>query len=222
LCIPAGKVLDDATEGWLELMDGLIATKTGNRPLTDEQRTVLAYVLKSERANQLGRYTLSLTPSNNHFGAISVLKTSKLIELHSASDRFREVYVVCRELATEDGQDELRSLFGDDFDRLDVLAQQTLNMILLAEKFSKAGGLNAKQVTRLLRLRLPEEHRKRGEDEFYRAIRYRIERLSPDKQVLDQGDDSAWNSAPDKMLSMRGVANRPLFRLNRAYQKSML
>ncbi|MFH0877533.1 MAG: hypothetical protein V1863_04845, partial [Candidatus Omnitrophota bacterium] len=222
LCIPAGKVLDEATEGWLELMDGLIASKTSNRPPTDEQRIVLAYLLKSERANRLGRYTLALTPSNNHFGAIDQLKATGLIKLHPASDQFKEVYIVCRELATEDGQDELRTLFGDDFDRLDILGQQTLNMILLAEKFSLAGGLNAKQVMRLLKVRLPEEHRKRGEDEFYRAIRYRIERFSPDKKALEKSDEATWHSTPDKILSVRGVASRPLFRLNRSYQKSMI
>lgn len=222
LCIPSGQILDEGTQAWLDLMDGFIARKAGNRPLTDEQRIVLAYLLKSEQANRLGRYTLALTPSNNHFGAIDKLKTTGLVVLHSASDRFKEVYIVCRELATEDGQDELRALFGEDFDRLDILGQQTLNMILLAEKSSRGGGLNAKQVTRLLKERLPEEHRKRGEDEFYRAIRYRIERNSPDKQSLDQGNEAEWHSTSDKMLSIRGVASRPLFRLNRGYQKNML
>lgn len=222
LCVPAGRLLDEGTEAWLELTDGLIARKTSNRPLTDEQRLVLAYILKSEHANRLGRYTLALTPSNNHFGAIGELKTSGLIGLHSASDRFREVYVVCRELATEDNQTELRTLFGEDFDHLDPLARHTLNMIVLAEKFSRAGGLNAKQVMRLLKTRLPEEYHKRGEDEFYRAIRYRIERLSPDKKVLETPGDAQWHSIPDRMLGILGPANRPLFRLNRGYQHSML
>ena len=221
LCIPSGKVLDESSGAWFDLMDGLIARKTGDRPLTDEQRTVLAYILKSEHANRLGRYTLALTPSNNHFGAISRLKSMGLIELHPASGRFHEVYVVCRELATEDCQDELRTLFGEDFDRLNPLARHTLNMILLAGKFSRAGGLNAKQVTRLLKTRLPEEYGRQGEDEFYRAIRYRIERLAPDKQRLDL-HSADWHAVPDKMLSIRGPSHRPAFRLNRGYQKSML
>ena len=222
LCVPAGKLLDEGTEAWLELTDGLIAQKSDNRPLTDEQRLVLAYILKSEHSNRLGRYTLALTPSNNHFSAIGALKSWGLIELHSASDRFREVYVPCRELATEDNQTELRTLLGEEFDRLDPLARHTLNMIVLAEKFSRAGGLNAKQVMRLLKTRVPDEYNKRGEDEFYRAIRYRVERLSPDKKILDEGNAAQWHSIPDKMLSILGPANRPLFRLNRGYQKSML
>jgi ATP-dependent DNA helicase RecG len=222
LCIPSGKLLDEGTEAWLDVMDGFIARKTDNRPLTDEQRTVLGYVLKSEHANRLGRYTLALTPSNNHFGAIGILKSTGLITLHSASDRFREVYLVCREVATEDHHAELRAIFAEDLDRLDPLARHTLNMIAVAEKFSRAGGLNAKQVMRLLKSRLPEEYQKRGEDEFYRAIRYRVERLAPDKKTLNEAGETQWRSSPDKMLSIFGLPNRPLFRLNRGYQKSML
>jgi len=221
LCIPSGKVLDEASLAWFDLMEGLIGHKSGDRPLTEEQRTVLAYVLKSEHANRLGRYTLALTPSNNHFGAISQLSSMGLVELHPASTPFHEVYVVCRELATEDCQDQLRALFGQDFDRLNPLARHTLNTILLAEKFSRAGGLNAKQVTRLLKTRLPEEYGRQREEEFYRAIRYRVERLAPDKRTIDL-TSTEWHASPDKMLSIRGPSNRPIFRLNRGYQKSML
>jgi hypothetical protein len=94
-------------------------------------------------------------------------------------------------------------------------------MILIAEKFSKEGGLNAKQVSRLLKNRLTEEYKNRGEDEFYRAIRYRIERLAPDKKVLDASSVD-WSSTPEKMLSIRGSSSRPLFRLNRNYKKSII
>ena len=162
LIIPAGKVLDEAVDGWFDLLDGLIARKTSNTPLTSEHRIVLAYLLKSERLNRSGYYTLALTPGNNHFGAISQLRNWGLIDLHPSSDRFKEVYVVCRELATEDATGELRQLFGNDFDALKPMSQQTLNLILLAEKYSRVGGLNAKQVSRLLKHRMPEEHQRRG------------------------------------------------------------
>jgi ATP-dependent DNA helicase RecG len=221
LCIPAGKVLDEEIEGWFDLLDGLIARKTGNAPLTQEDMVVLAYLLKSERLNRNGYYTLALTPANNHFGAISQLRNWGLIELHPCSDRFKEVYVVCRELATEDAAGELRNIFGSEFGELKPMSRQTLNLISLAEKYSHVGGLNAKQVSRLLKYRLPREHQQRGEDEFYRAIRYSIERLAPDKKLLNL-ETQEWHSAADKMLSIRGPSNRPTFRINRNYQKAMI
>lgn len=224
LCIPSGKVLDEAMSEWLDLMDGLMAIKTQDRQLTQEHKMVLAYLLKSERANRRGLYTLALTPSNNHFAAITDLKSWNLIELHTSSDQFREVYVVCRELAQDDYHTELQSLFGADFDRLDEMGRQILNMICIAEKYSRGGGLNAKQAYRLIKDRLPQELQKRGEDEFYRAVRYRVERMSADKRLLDfdhlLGMD--WLSDPNKLLSIRGPANRAIFRLNRDYQKPML
>ena len=221
LCIPAGQVLDESTDGWLDLFDGFIANKTASSPLTPEHRMVLAYFLKGERLNRVGYYTLALTPGNNHFGAITQLRSFGLIELHRCSDRFKEVYVVCRELATEDVSGELRQTFGKDFDELKPLGQQTLNVILLAEKYSQAGGLNAKQVSRLLKHRMPEEHQKRGDDEFYRAVRYCVERLAPEKKSLNL-EDKEWHSMPFKMLSILGPSNRPTFRINRDYQQAML
>ena len=221
LCIPSGKLLDEAMEAWLDLMDGLIASKTGDRALSGEHRIVLAYLLKSERLNRIGRYTLALTPSNNHFGAISELKAWGLALLHPSSNQFHEVYVVCRELAEDDRHSTLRELFGSDYDRLDILGRETLQMIALAASHSKAGGLNAKQVSRLLKTRLPDEYQQRGDDEFYRAIRYRIERNAPAKRTLDLSSPD-WHAVPDRMLSIRGPSNRPTFRLNSSYLQSML
>lgn len=222
LCIPSGMLLDEAMEEWLELMSGLIATKTNDRPLTFEHRMVLAYLLKSERNNRLGRYTLALTPSNNHFEAITNLKSWGLIQLHTASDQFQEVYVVCRELAEDDHYSEIRELVGSELDGMDEMNRMTLNMISIAERHSKHEGLNAKQVYRLIRHRLPEDLRKRGEDEFYRAVRYRIEKMAPDKNERPASGSTDWHSAPDRILSVRGPSNRPTFRLNRGYQKPML
>ena len=221
LCIPAGKLLDESMEAWLDLLGGFIEDKAQGRALSNEEKLVLTYVIKSELANRQGLYTLALTPGNNHFGVIADLKACGLISLHPVSDRFREVYVCAREFVSDDSRGELRAIFAKDFDRLDAFNQQTLNMILLAEKYSKAGGLNAKQVTRLLKHRLPEELHNRGDDEFYRAIRYRIERLAPDKKSLDL-DADRWHSVPESMLSIHGPSNRPLFRVNRSYQSGLL
>ena len=78
------------------------------------------------------------------------------------------------------------------------------------------------RVTRLLKPRVPEEYQRRGEDEFYRAIRHRIEHLAPDKKSLKPAGGVEWHEVSEKMLCLRGPANRPVFRLNRRYQQSML
>ena len=221
LVIPAGRVLDEATEAWLDLLDGTLLRKTSGQPLNAQHKAVLAYLLKSERLNRHGFHTLALGPENNHHEVVAQLRSWGLIEIHPASDRFKQVYVVCRDLAHDDVTGELRRLFGPDFDRLKPISQQTLNVILLAERHSTQGGLNAKQVSRLLRHRLPEEHRHRGDDEFYRAIRYAIERLAPDKKAVDLTSPE-WHATPDKMLRIRGPSNRPTFCIHAGYQPGMI
>ena len=69
---------------------------------------------------------------------------------------------------------------------------------------------------------MPEEYRKRGDDDdFYRAVRYCVEKLAPDKKSLNL-EDKEWHSMPFKMLSILGPSNRPTFRINRDYQQAML
>ena len=171
---------------------------------------VLAYVLKSEQANRLGRYTIALTSDNNHFQVLSDLERWKLIAAHPGSDRYHRIYVGAAELVESDVGAELRSIFGASFDDLDPIYQAILQMVCIAGKHSKAGGLNAKQITRLLGSRLPDGPHRRREDEFYRAIRYRVERLAPDKSREAAEDAQKWIARPDRMLAMRGPASRPV------------
>ncbi len=223
LCIPSGKVLDESMNEWLDLMSGLLVEKSDGRPLTDEHRIVLAYLLKSEKANRLGLYTLALTPGNNHFGAIADLKSWGLISLHPASDQFRQVFVVCRELAHDDHHAELNQIFGGEYLRLDEISRLILNMICAAEKYSTEGGLNAKQAFRLIKTRMPQETAKRGDDEFYRAVRRRVELMAPEKSLLKSArEKSEWIVTPDRVLSMGGTPSKPIFRLNHDFVRPML
>lgn len=222
LVIPSGRVLDESVGAWLDLFDGFIASRTGGAALNDEQRVVLAYVLKSEQANRLGRYTIALTSDNNHFQVLADLERWKLIAAHPESDRYHRIYVAAPELVETDVSAELRELFGASFNELDGIYQSILQMVCIAGKHSKSGGLNAKQITRLLGSRLPDELHRRGEDEFYRAIRYRVAKLAPNK--ADGGTEPApdWITQPDKMLVMKGTASSPVFAVNRGFQKPLL
>lgn len=222
LCIPSGKVLDDFIENRLEIMDGLIASKTRSRPLSRDHRMVLSYLLKSERANRRGLYTLALTPSNNHFGALSDLKAWGLIELHPSSDPFREVYVVCRELANDDLHDELRTIFGEDFDRLDEISRLILNAALLAEKYSIKGGLDWLQIYGFIKEKMPDELRKHGEDVFSDIVSDLVRNMAPPGAVIDSLDltEIPWVARPDRMLARHGTSEWPIYRLNREFKKA--
>jgi ATP-dependent DNA helicase RecG len=219
LCITAGRTLDDETKLWFDLMDGLILKRTGGRALTSEHQTVLAYLMKSELANRRGLYTLALTPGNNHFAVLEDLKSWKLVELHPGSDRFREVFIVCRDLMTRDLTSELRKLYGVDFDTLNALSQALLNAIALAENYSRSGGLNARAAGRVMRILRPAEFKAREEESFFRAVRKATETLAP--ALTEEPDVGKWIQAPDKMLQRQGTSTRPLFRLNREFQKSL-
>ncbi len=226
LCIPRGKVFDETMEAWLQLRDQWISNKTGNRKLTDEHRIVLAYLLKSERLNRIGRFTIALTENNNHANAISDLVAWGLItrhpELADARYHGKRIYIVARELADDDCHAELKTLFGHAFDELDEMARHTLNMVALAERYSSGGGLNAKQVSRLVAPLLPELLKKLGEDEFYRAARRAVEKISPSKKTheatIKAGD---WVREPDRMLSIKGPATKPTYRLNREFDRGL-
>jgi hypothetical protein len=222
LVIPTGRVLDDSMEAWLGLFDGFIARKTGGANLTPEQKVVLAYVIKSEQANRLGRYTIALTPDNNHFQVIAELERIGLLQTHPDSERFHRVYLAASELVETDVAAELRALLGSTYEQADPIYQATLQAVCLADRFSSSSGLNAKQITRLLKSRLTEEYQRRGEDEFYRAIRYRVERLAPDKSHLSKQEQSEWVAQPDHPLKMKGTSSRPIFSLNRNFQPPML
>lgn len=222
LVIPTGRVLDDSMEAWLTLFDGFIARKTGGANLTPEQKVVLAYVIKSEQSNRLGRYTIALTPDNNHFQVIAELERVGLLQIHPDSERFHRVYLAASELVDTDVATELRGLLGSTYEQADPIYQATLQAVCLADRFSSAGGLNAKQITRLLKNKLADEYQRRGEDEFYRAVRYRVERLAPDKSYLSKQEQSEWVAQPDQPLKMKGTSSRPIFSLNRNFQPPML
>ena len=142
---------------------------------------VLAYIIKSERANRHERYTIALTADNNHFGAIADLERWGLIMKHPDCDDFHRVFIAASELVEEDVSPELSALFGSLYTGLDPFYQAIMRIVYLADGFSSAGGLNAKQIYRLLRTRMMDEVRIVGEDEFYRAVRRRVQNLAPQR-----------------------------------------
>ena len=68
LCAGPGYWID-AYGALFQSFDGHIEERLQGNPLTEEQKWVLSYLIKSEWANEKLGYTILLTPDNNHFGS---------------------------------------------------------------------------------------------------------------------------------------------------------
>jgi predicted HTH transcriptional regulator len=147
LYVPKGKVLDSDMEHWLESLSGWIQRRTRGRELSAGEKTVLAYFYKSELLNRNERYTILLTPDNNHFAAISNLEHYGFIKrLPNLDDFVHPIYTVNEELTKEDYYEELRGIFGGSFDGLSKDYKDVLNTIYLFNTYSAKSTVNAKEI----------------------------------------------------------------------------
>ncbi|MBV6442355.1 MAG: hypothetical protein EPGJADBJ_04066 [Saprospiraceae bacterium] len=135
LFIPKGKVLDDIAEMWLDSFDGYIRQKNNGRKLTDEERIVMSYFYKSEKLNREEKFTVLLTPDNNHFSVITNLEEKDLI-FRLPQDSDYPIFLIDKQLHQTDFSDELRAFFGPAYDGLGLEYQDVLNVVWLFTKFS--------------------------------------------------------------------------------------
>jgi ATP-dependent DNA helicase RecG len=141
----AGKLLDERMERLFESSDRHIATRLEGGDLTEDQKLVLSYLIKSEWANEQLGYTILLTPDNNHFAALGSLEKAGLIVKHSMSTAAYPIYVADRVLVQRDYARELRALFGGAFDGLDETAKGALGVVYRHNHFCKVRQVSAKQ-----------------------------------------------------------------------------
>jgi ATP-dependent DNA helicase RecG len=186
LFIPKGKVLDDEAEWWLRSFGGYIFRQTNGRDLSTEQQTVLAYFFKSERLNKIERYTIALTPDNNHFAVIAELEKWKLVYKHPQSPEIYPVYLVDRVLTKFDFIDELRLIYGGAYDNLGIDYKDVLNVIFHFNEFgNNIMDINAAQVGDFLFFR---KHQKvfdvKKYNEYKRKVRRIIEALTKQEYLL--------------------------------------
>ncbi|HKJ42173.1 MAG TPA: RNA-binding domain-containing protein [Sunxiuqinia sp.] len=147
LFIPKGKVLDEEIEWWLKSFGGYIFRRTNGRELSEEQQTVLSYFFKSERLNSQEKYTIALTPDNNHFQVISELEEWGLIQKHIQSPDLYPTYIIDRTLTKFDFTNELRKIYGGAFDSLGIHYKDTLNTIFHFNEYGRnIKDINAAQI----------------------------------------------------------------------------
>ena len=168
----AGKLLNERMKRIFESFNRHISTKLDGGNLTDEQKLVLAYLIKSEWANEQAGYTILLTPDNNHFTALGVLEKAGLISKHALSTAAYPIYVADRVLVRKTYVRELRSVFGEAFDGLDETAKGALDVVYRHNHFCKTGPVSAKQAAFALWYeRSGSQDDIREFDTFYRKVR---------------------------------------------------
>lgn len=179
LFVCTGNLLDKAMERRFDSFDAYFSRRLNGSTLTQSQKLILAYLIKSEWANQQERYTILLTPDNNHYAELRSLEQAGLIEKHPDSPPLYPVYIVNRELIKENYTDELRKLFGDAYDMLKPDYKDSLNAVYRYQNYSRLNAPNAKQIARYLWMQ--QEGRDddiRGFDNFARKIRGIFNRLT--------------------------------------------
>lgn len=198
LYVRAGKLLDDKMERLFLSYDRYIEERLDGNPPTEEQKRVLAYLIKSEWANENVNYTILLTPDNNHYAALRHLEKAGLIQKHPLSTSIYPVYVADRQLMTRNHLPALRQLFGPGFDALDTLSKQTMEVIYRFNHYSKSGHVSAKQVSFTL------WYEQEGSsvnikqfDTFYRRVRNVFNRLESSGFVFKPAGSKGYHLTED-------------------------
>jgi len=204
LVIPKGRILDDEIEWWLRSFSGYIFKKTNGRDLSDEQATVLAYFYKSERLNKLERYTITLTPDNNHFAVIDELLRWGLIFKHQDSPALYPIYLIDRNLSRFDFTNELRQIFGGAYDNIGYDHKDTLSAIYHFNEFGKnIKDINAAQIGDFLYFR---KNQKILDVKQYNEYKRKIRRVI--SSLTNQG------------YLIKSSESRPSYAINKNYQRS--
>ena len=186
LFLNAGPLLGNRIDTLLESFDAYIAGKLAGG-LSDDQKLVLAYLMKAQWADERYRYTILLTPDNNHFEQLLALERVGLIVRHPRSTVTRPVFVVDQALMQSDYRDDLERMFGD-LRSVDPRSRRCLNVLWRYGRFSSAGAATAKKTAFSLWY---EDH---GEiqdikefDRFYRKVRYTFNKLERGDYIVRAG-----------------------------------
>jgi predicted HTH transcriptional regulator len=181
----AGRLLDERMERLFQSFDQRIEDLLQGAAPTEEQKLVLAYLIKSEWANENLGYTILLTPDNNHFSALKGLEKAGLISKHPHSTAAYPIYIADRALVQRDYIKELRALFGNGFDELDVTSKRALSVVYRHNHFSKVKPVSAKQAAFALWFeRGGAEGDIRQFDTFYRKVRNTFNKVAKAGFVL--------------------------------------
>lgn len=178
LFIQRGKVFDEEMNNWLNGFSKYIFQKTSGRELSIEEKTVLAYLYKSEILNNRELYTIILTPDNNHFEVINGLVEVGLIVKLQSSPQLYPTFIVDRVLIKREFSSELRQLLGGAYDDLNNDLKEIIEAIYQHNQYSLVQTISASLIGNYLYLK----HNKnvvdlKVYDAFKRKVRSSINKL---------------------------------------------
>jgi len=200
LFIKKGKLLDERMESLFNAYNGYIKRKLNGQEITDEQKLVLSYFYKSELENKNDRYTILLTKDNNHLSAINSLEDSGLILRNKSSAELYPVYIIDRELFKKDFINELRALFGADYDALPMVSRDILSCIYEFNNYSEVKYPSANMVGNTLWAKAGNANILNGFEDFKRKVRNSISQMEK-RQILIRNE------------------NKPRYELNKSFKR---
>lgn len=208
LYIPKGKVLDEMSVAWLDSFYKYIKQKTNGKDLTDEQKTVLAYFYKSEMLNDVEKYTVNLTPDNNHFDVIRDLEKWNLIKKLPQSSLELLVYSIDPVLKKNDFSKELREIFGGTFDALTNDLKEVLESIFHHNEYGSFVDVSASLIGNYLFFK---KHSSQNIDikalgNFKRKIRNSINKLEKNNFIIRKREGK-----PDYAINKEFERTKSLF-----------
>lgn len=184
LYIRKGRLLDEKMESLITSYAGYIEKKMNGEEITFEQKLVLSYFYKSEIENKNERYTILLTKDNNHLAVINSLEDSGLIFKHPASTELNSVYIIDRELFKKDFINELRGLFGADFDALSKEGRDVLTIIYEFNNYSKDKFPSANIIGNTLWNKAGNANILNGYEDFKRRVRRIVSQMEKREIVI--------------------------------------
>ena len=205
LYIPKGKVLDEKSINWLKSFNKYILKKTKMIELTDEQQVVLAYLYKSEQLNCVEKYTVNLTPDNNHFEVITSLLAWNLIEKLPHSTSELQLFRIDPILKKEDFTEELQTVFDSDYDLLSLSLKNVLQAIYLHNEFSSVNEISANFIGNFLYFKSQKSSGINLKEfgNFKRKVRNEINKLE------------------QKRFIIRKYKGKPNYEINKTYQRPL-
>ena len=187
LVIQSGKLLDNTIENLLSSFSGFIENLTQGEELTVAEKHIIAYLYKSEKENENYRYTILLTPDNNHFEAIKSLEKCGLIYKHPESSAIQPIFILNRELFKENFNIDLIEIFGNLYLELPNDYKDCLKIIYKINKYSKQKLVTASQIGNILYLNKNQKVLDIREfDNFKRKIRNIFNKLEHGKFILKE------------------------------------